>query len=95
MYLVVDRQRNIYVSDKWNHRIMKWIKEANESIVIAGGQCEGNALAQLSCLSRVFIDNSNTLYVADSGNHRVMCWPQGAKQGTVIVGGNSRGAEAN
>ncbi|CAF2049752.1 unnamed protein product [Rotaria magnacalcarata] len=74
---------------------MKWAKEANEGIAIAGGQGEGNALAQLSCPCGVFIDNSNTLYVTDYGNHRVMRWPQGTKQGTVIVGGNGRGAGIN
>ncbi|CAF1315403.1 unnamed protein product, partial [Rotaria magnacalcarata] len=25
-YLFVDRQQNVYVSDYWNHRVMKWKK---------------------------------------------------------------------
>ncbi|CAF4615373.1 unnamed protein product, partial [Rotaria socialis] len=95
-YLAVDRQQNVYVSDKNNHRVMKWNKGAKEGIVVAGGQGEGNALTQLSYPHGLFVDTLGTLYVADALNHRVMRWTQGdKKQGTVIVGGNGQGAGAN
>ncbi|CAF2053191.1 unnamed protein product, partial [Rotaria magnacalcarata] len=79
-YLFVDRQHNVYVSDKYNHRVMKWNKGAKEGIVVAGGQGNGNALTQLSYPSEIFVDTLGTVYVADTSNHRVMRWTQGAKQ---------------
>ncbi|CAF3044622.1 unnamed protein product, partial [Rotaria socialis] len=91
-----DRDHSVYVSDNWNHRVMKWVEGAKEGIVVAGGQGEGNALTQLSYPYGIFVDTLGTLYVADYGNHRVMRWTQGdKKQSTVIVGGNGWGEGAN
>ncbi|CAF1220588.1 unnamed protein product, partial [Rotaria magnacalcarata] len=86
-YIFVDRQQNVYVSDRDNHRVMKWNKGAKEGIVVAGGQGTGSALTQLYYPNGIFVDTLGTLYVADDRNHRVMRWAQGDnKQGTVIVG---------
>ncbi|CAF5135974.1 unnamed protein product, partial [Rotaria sp. Silwood1] len=74
---------------------MKWNKGAQEGIVVAGGQGQGDALTQFSYPNGLFVDALGTIYVADSDNHRVMRWPKGAKQGTVIIGGNGWGKEAN
>ncbi|CAF1465532.1 unnamed protein product [Rotaria sp. Silwood1] len=74
---------------------MKWNKGAKEGIVVAGGQGEGKALAQLYHPEGLFVDTLGTIYVADSWNDRVLRWPKGAQQGTVIVGGNGKGAGAN
>ncbi|CAF4522938.1 unnamed protein product [Rotaria sp. Silwood1] len=93
LYIFVDRQQAVYVSDNENHRVMKWSNGAKE--IVAGGQGKGNALTQLSCPHGLFVDMLGTLYVADSLNHRVMRWPKGAKEGTVIVGGNGLGEGAN
>ncbi|CAF4532467.1 unnamed protein product [Rotaria socialis] len=75
---------------------MKCVEGATEGIVIAGGQCKGNALSQLSSPKGLFVDTLGTLYVADSHNHRVMRWTQGdKKQGTIVVGGNDEEAEVH
>ena len=47
--ILVDTDRSVYVSDSWNHRVMKWMGGAKDGVVVAGGQGEGNSLAQLSC----------------------------------------------
>ncbi|CAF4894205.1 unnamed protein product [Rotaria socialis] len=95
-YLFVDRQQNVYVSDFYNHRVMKWNKGAKEGIVVAGGQGKGSALTQLHSPSGIFVDTLGTLYAADSDNHRVMRWAQGdKKQGSVVVGGNGEGKVEN
>ncbi|CAF1290416.1 unnamed protein product [Rotaria sordida] len=94
-HIFVDRQQTVYVSDYWNHRVMKWNKGAKEGIVIAGGQGCGNAPTQLCHPNGLFIDTLGTLYVVDSANNRVMRWPKGAQQGIVIVGGNDQGSGAN
>ncbi|CAF2042789.1 unnamed protein product, partial [Rotaria magnacalcarata] len=94
-YLFVDRDHSVYVSDNWNHRVMKWVEGA-KGIVIVGGQGVGSALTQLNHPHGIFVDTLGTLYVADTRNHRVMRWTQGDnKQGTVIVGENGIGAGAN
>ncbi|CAF1464229.1 unnamed protein product [Adineta steineri] len=94
-YIFVDQQQAVYVSDYYNHRVVKWNKDAREGILIAGGQGEGGALTQLSHPNGLFVDALGTLYIADAGNSRVMRWPKGAKQGIAIVGGSGKGSAAN
>jgi sugar lactone lactonase YvrE len=93
IFLFVDREQTVYVSDKSNHRVMKWIKDAKEGTVVVGGQ--GSGLKQLTNPNGLFVDSLGTLYVADMENQRVISWPKGAKQGTVIVGANGQGAGTN
>ncbi|CAF3644572.1 unnamed protein product [Rotaria sp. Silwood1] len=68
---------------------MKWVKDATQGIIVAGGQCIGNDLAQLSVSRGVIVDQLGTVYVADYPNNRVMYWSKDAKQGTVVVGENN------
>ncbi|CAF4869492.1 unnamed protein product [Rotaria socialis] len=86
LFIFVDQQHAVYVSDHLNHRVTKWNKNATVGIVVAGGQGKGVALTQLSHPEGLFVDESSTLYVAESRNHRVTRWPQGATQGTAIIG---------
>ncbi|CAF2011130.1 unnamed protein product, partial [Rotaria magnacalcarata] len=71
-YLFVDQDHSVYVSDRDNHRVMKWVEGAKESIVAAGGQGYGDTLTQLSYPNVLFVDTLGTLYVAAWGNHRIM-----------------------
>lgn len=89
-YLCVDSQSNVYVSDTYNHRVVKWMKGATEGIVVAGGNGDGSGLAQLSRPKGVWVSGRGHIYVADTGNHRVMRWEKGAKEGTLLVGRNGR-----
>ena len=70
-YLFVDEEQAVYVSDRNNHRVMKWEKGPNEGIVVAGGRGEGSALTQLSRPEELFVDTSSTIYVANARNDRV------------------------
>ena len=94
-YIFIDRKETIYVSDLENHRVMKWLKGANESIVVAGGQGQGNNLNQLCYPFGLVVNEVGDVYVADSFNHRIMCWSLGSKEGRVVVGGNGWGQGSN
>ena len=72
-YLFVDEEQAMYVSDNHNHRVMKWNKGANQGIVVAGGQGEGNALTRLSYPEGLSVDTSDTICVAHARNDRVKC----------------------
>ena len=63
----------MYVSDYYNHRVMKWNKDAKERIVVAGGRGQGSALTQLYHPQGLFVDTSHAIYVADARNDRVKC----------------------
>ncbi|CAF5087862.1 unnamed protein product [Rotaria sp. Silwood1] len=74
---------------------MKWTKDAQEGIVVAGGRGAGNDLTKLSSPRGIFVDQLGTLYVVDRMNDRVMRWRQGETEGEVIAGGNGPGQQAN
>lgn len=94
-FLFVDGEETVYVSDCYNHRVMKWIKDAQEGIVVAGGQGKGNSPTQLSLPYGLFVDSLGYIYVAESGNNRVTRWFPAQKQGSLIVGGNGDGYREN
>ncbi|CAF1328783.1 unnamed protein product [Adineta steineri] len=94
-FIFVDEDQSIYVSDCNNHRVMKWRKDANEGIIVAGGNGEGGNLNQLSSSAGVIVDDLRQIYVADFDNHRVMRWCEGKEEGEVVVGGNGEGDQSN
>ena len=91
-YIFIDREEALYVSDQYNHRVMKWLKGASEGIIAAGGQGQGNSLNQLSYPCGLVVNEIGDIYVADWGNHRIMCWSLGSEEGRVVVGGNGGGS---
>ncbi|CAF2091295.1 unnamed protein product, partial [Rotaria magnacalcarata] len=86
-YLFVDRQQNVYVSDRNNHRVMKWNKGAKEDegnnrvmrwtqgakqgTVIVGGNGKGAGANQFNIPYGLSFDRHGNLYVADMSNNRV------------------------
>ena len=91
----IDQEETVYVSDRNNHRVMKWLKGAKEGIVVAGGQGQGNRLNQLDYPSGLVVNEVGDIYVADCGNNRIMCWSLESKQGRIVVGGNGKGNGSN
>ncbi|CAF1121153.1 unnamed protein product [Adineta steineri] len=89
-FIFVDEEQSVYVTDWFNHRVMKWRKGAKEGIVVAGGNGEGRKLNQLSSPKEVIVDDLGQIYVADGGNDRVMRWCEGKEEGEIVVGENRR-----
>ncbi|CAF1237990.1 unnamed protein product [Adineta steineri] len=94
-FIFVDKDQSVYVSDRYNDRVMKWRKDAKQGTVVAGGNGQGRNLNQLSYLQGVIVDHWGQIYVADYGNHRVMRWCEGKEEGEIVVGGNGHGNQSN
>ncbi|MDB4113776.1 FG-GAP-like repeat-containing protein, partial [Flavobacteriaceae bacterium] len=94
-HLHVDSENNIYVSDRENHRVVKWTQNATEGIVVAGGNGAGSDLNQLSNPAGIYVDSSGNVYIADYYNHRVTKWVPGAIEGILVAGGNGSGSDLN
>ena len=54
--VVVDGSGNIYVSDRENHRVMKWEPNAVSGTVVAGGNGSGSNLNQLNYPAEITLD---------------------------------------
>ena len=96
-FLFIDREETVYVSDRDNNRVMKWLKGAKEGIIVAGGHGYGygNSLKQLYNPMGLLVNEVGDIYVADCINHRIMCWPFGSEEGQLVVGGNGQGEGSN
>jgi hypothetical protein len=43
-YIFINEDHSVYGSDMNNYRVMKWIKDIKEGIVLVGSQGKGNSL---------------------------------------------------
>ncbi|CAF0902732.1 unnamed protein product [Adineta steineri] len=94
-FIFVDGDQSIYVSDRDNHRVMKWRRGAKEGRIVAGGHGYGRNLNQLSKPEGVIVDDFGQIYVADYENHLVMRWCEGDEEGEIVVGGNGQGYQSH
>jgi DNA-binding beta-propeller fold protein YncE len=93
-YVLVDRDHSVYVSDTFNHRVMKWKNEAKSGTSVASYDL-GTSLGSLMEPRGVVVDQLGTVYVADCSNSRIIRWLKNATEGNVIIGGNGNGARPN
>ena len=94
-FIFVDKDHSVYVSDRNNHRVIKWLEGAKEGIIVAGGRGDGSMISQLSGPRGVVVDDFGTVYVADYDNHRIMRWYRGAKEGEIVVGERGKGEQTD
>ncbi|CAF0785492.1 unnamed protein product [Adineta steineri] len=73
-FIFIDQEYSVYVADRDNNRVMKWVRGAQEGIVVAGGHGQGSSVNQLSHPHGVIVDQFDNVYVADHKNHRIMRW---------------------
>ncbi|CAF1251967.1 unnamed protein product [Adineta steineri] len=71
----IDKKKNIFIADFYNHRIVEWKQDAKEGQIIAGGNGEGNRTDQLHFQTDVIVDQQNhSIIIADTANRRVIQW---------------------
>ncbi|MDI3534038.1 MAG: hypothetical protein PWQ82_403 [Thermosediminibacterales bacterium] len=66
--IAVDSQDNIYVSDTYNHRIMKFSSDGD---YLGSYGSFGHGAKQLYYPKGLWVDKDGSLLIADSGNHRI------------------------
>ncbi|CAF1043996.1 unnamed protein product [Adineta ricciae] len=71
--IVLDVDKNIYVVDYWNHRIVRWKPNAIEGEIVTNGSEDGNETKQLNCPTDVSVNEENhSVIIADRGNRRIV-----------------------
>ncbi|CAF1149958.1 unnamed protein product [Rotaria sordida] len=85
----------LYISDFYNDRIVKWIPEKGEGVIVAGINVGGSAANQLSGPRGIFVDECETIYIADLWNNRIQKWKKDAIEGITVAGGNGQGSGVN
>ncbi|CAF4139501.1 unnamed protein product [Adineta steineri] len=73
--IFIDKQKNIFIADRFNHRIVEWKCNYNEGQIIAGGNGLGNRMDQLNYPTYIIVDQQNhSIIIADWQNRRVIQW---------------------
>ena len=94
--IFVTKNKDLYVVDGLQHRIIKWAEGATAGqVVIGAAGTGGSALDRLSNPRAVHVMDDGTMYILDSGNNRILRWRTGASQGEIVAGGNGAGAALN
>ena len=90
-----DNKGNIFITDQYNHRVMKWAAKDLQGTLVAGGHGPGPAFNQLDNPYGIFVNSDGDMYIADAPNHRVVKWTAGSSSGSLIAGGNGGGTNLN
>ncbi|CAF1259588.1 unnamed protein product [Adineta steineri] len=73
--IFIDKNKNIFIADRLNHRIVEWKYNAKEGQIISGGNGQGNRMNQLSGPVDMIVDQQNhSVIIADRDNRRVIQW---------------------
>ncbi|CAF1062079.1 unnamed protein product [Adineta steineri] len=73
--IFIDKNKNIFIADSWNDRIVEWKYDAKEGQIIAGGNGQGYRMDQLSYPTDFIVDQQNhSIIIADYDNKRVIQW---------------------
>ncbi|CAF1033376.1 unnamed protein product [Adineta steineri] len=71
----IDKNKNIFIADRLNHRIVQWKYNAKEGQIIVGGNGQGHQMDQLNEPTDVIVDQQDySIIIADQGNTRVIQW---------------------
>ena len=93
--IFVDSSGNIYISDTFNHRVMKWDAGASLGTLVAGGIGMGSSNKHLNSPRGIYVDSEGSIFIVDKDQHRVMKWESGSDEGIVVAGGNGAGSALN
>ena len=86
--LALDYQGTMFIADRYNHRIQKYVRGSMNGTTVAGfgNGTNGTSLYGLIQPVHVIVDDEENLYITDSGNNRVLSWSRNASSGIVIGG---------
>ena len=85
--IFVDNHDTLYVTDGFNHRVLKFAPGSNAGIVVAGVTgVPGDDLGHLHYPDGVKVDSMGNIYVSDFNNHRIIRFAPGQTYGIVLAG---------
>ncbi len=94
LYLYVDNDDNIYLSDTGNNRVLLFLSNSANFTIVAGTGVIGNNSNQLNTPYGIFVNQNGTIYIADCNNHRIMKWLVGASVGSLAAGDGTVGVSS-
>ncbi|CAF1138589.1 unnamed protein product [Didymodactylos carnosus] len=69
--IFVDKNKNIYITDIYNDRLVEWSNNATVGVVVGGGNGGSDNVNQLWEPAYVTVTNDGSIFVADRQNNRI------------------------
>jgi sugar lactone lactonase YvrE len=86
-YVIGNKKKDsIFISDTYNKRVMRWLRE--------NGTSGETIISEVSC-SGLTMDDNGFLYITDIDKHEVRRYQEGQTSGVVVAGGNGKGSGLN
>ncbi|CAF2058698.1 unnamed protein product [Rotaria magnacalcarata] len=80
----VDYQNTLYVTDRNNHRIQKYLMNSSYGTTVCGNGLNGTASNELKYPSQSLVDSNGNLRVAETGNSRIQLFYNGSLSAVTI-----------
>ncbi|CAF1259536.1 unnamed protein product [Adineta steineri] len=82
--IFIYKNKNIFIADRFNHRIVEWKCDKKEGQIIAGGNGQGGRMNQLNGPADMIVDQQNhSIIIADRDNRRVIQWMNENQQNLI------------
>jgi sugar lactone lactonase YvrE len=72
--LSLNSNGDIYVCDRFNDRIQKYVNGVDTAVTVAGGNGRGNSPLQFYAAAGIYVDKNGVIYIADTYNSRIQKW---------------------
>ncbi len=88
----LDYQNSLYIADRNNHRIQKYLMGASYATTVAGNGSGigGTSLNALPYPAQALIISNGDMFVTDTYNHRILKWSSGSSSAVVVAGVTGR-----
>ena len=86
--LALTYENTLYVVDRFNHRVQKYLRESSNGTPVAG-RANATTCSSYQCLrnsSSIALDSNDNLLISDAGNHRIVLWKKDATIGEFVAG---------
>jgi hypothetical protein len=86
--LTLDWANTLYVTDRFNHRVQKFLMNAASGTTIAGQMngTSGMNMNQFNQPTGIYVDLNGDIFISDTNNNRAQFWSNGASSGQTLVG---------
>ena len=83
--IAVDYNGTMYILDRDNYRVVKWLRDQPLGFAVAGGRGSGSTLDKIGTSYSLCLDDQLNIYISDYSYHRVTRWLNGnTTAGTVV-----------
>ena len=86
--LTLSYENTLYVADRYNHRVQKFIRGSLNGTTVAG-QANSTTCSSYQCLYypiSLALDDNENLFISEESNHRVVLWKKNAIIGELAAG---------